>query len=74
MEVKVHIFQNLDYKLYNDRQCLNNFNYILANVGGINMLICLGIVVGTLVIFLIVMMIRKISFNDRTIEDQGEYG
>jgi len=61
----------LVYKLSKDNQCLSSFNYILEDVGGINIIICVGIVVGTLIIFMVIMMIRKLSFSDRNLYEQS---
>jgi hypothetical protein len=34
-------------------------------VGGINIIICIGMIVATIVIYLIILMVRKLSFSDR---------
>lgn len=69
-EVNLSIY--LVYKLH-DGLCLSNFNFVLADVGGIDLLICIGIVIVTLVIFLVIMMIRKLSFADKNIYEQSEH-
>ena len=61
----------VDYQLYNKKQCLSSFEYLLAGVGGINLVISFTIVVATLIIFLVIMLIRKLSFSDRTIFEQN---
>ena len=57
----------IDYSLYNNRECLNQFNYMLAGVGGINIIICIDIIVASIVIYLIILMVRKLSFSDRNL-------
>lgn len=59
----------LGFYLYNNRECLTKFNYMLADAGGINIIICLGIIVAAVVIFLIVLMVRKLSLSDKNIFD-----
>ena len=40
---------------------------MLAGVGGINIIICIDIIVASIVIYLIILMVRKLSFSDRNL-------
>jgi hypothetical protein len=71
--ILVIIELNIGYSSYNNQECLTNFELLLANVGGVNLLICIGIIVASLIIFLIITMIRKLSYSDSNSNDASEH-
>jgi hypothetical protein len=44
-----------------------------VDVGGINFVISIGIIVGALAIFLVVVMVRKLSYSEKNFFDQIEH-
>jgi hypothetical protein len=61
LAMKVSLLLMLAYRETKNKLCLSPFEYVLEDIGGPDVLICLGIVVGVLIIYIIIMMIRKVS-------------
>lgn len=47
-----------------DGNCLSEFQSIMHNIGGVNVLICLGIIIVVIILYLVVTMVRRMIMKE----------